>query len=103
MAYEVYLTHKAKKDYKELESEGYGQKAMGILNILAENPFLPDYEKLTGKKKGAYSRRINAEHRVVYDVLPSDDDNYQGMVVVHRMRTHYKGIYPVIFLGTLIF
>jgi Txe/YoeB family toxin of toxin-antitoxin system len=105
VAYEVYLTPKAKKDLVELDRAGYGQKARDLLNILVENPFQypPAYEKLSGRKKGSYSRRINAEHRLIYDVKPSDDEQYQGMVVVHRMRTHYKGMNSAIFFGSLIF
>jgi len=105
VVYEVYLTPKARKDLIDLDSAGYGQKATALLNILAENPFQnpPTYEKLSGKKKGTYSRRINAEHRLVYEVRPSEDENFQGMVVVIRMRTHYKGIIPVIIFGSLIF
>jgi Txe/YoeB family toxin of Txe-Axe toxin-antitoxin module len=44
-----------------------------------------------------FSRRINVEHRIVYEILPPTDERYQGRVKVHRMRTHYKGVIPPFF------
>ena len=99
MTYKVILTPKAADDLKELERSGYGRKAKELLAILEKDPFQdpPHYKQLTGNMKGAFSRRINIEHRLVYDVMPSDDRDFQGKVIVHRMRTHYKGIIPSFF------
>jgi Txe/YoeB family toxin of toxin-antitoxin system len=97
--YEVFLTPKAKKDLDELDRGGYGKKARELLTILEEDPFRnpPRYKELGGSMKGTFSRRISLEHRLVYDVLPPDDGRHQGKVIIHRMRTHYKGIIPAFF------
>ncbi|MCL2147810.1 MAG: Txe/YoeB family addiction module toxin [Methanomassiliicoccaceae archaeon] len=94
--YEMVLVPKAKG---ELERSGYGRKARKLLSILEEDPFRspPKYKRLGGNMKGLFSRRISVEHRIVYEVMPPIDDRYQGRVKVHRMRTHYKGIIPVLF------
>ena len=99
MTYEIFLTPKAKEDLDELDRCGCGQKARRLLVILEYDPFRnpPRYKQLSGSMKGLFSRRINAEHRLVYEIMPSDDEEYQGKVVVYRMRTHYKGIIPAIF------
>jgi len=99
VTYEVFLTPKALKDLEELDRCGYGQKARELLSVLEEDPFQdpPRYKQLSGDMKGMFSRRINVEHRLVYDVMPSDDAIYQGKVIVHRMRTHYKGVIPAFF------
>ena len=97
--YEVVLTPKAKEDLDELERGGYGRKARALLTILEEDPFKnpPKYKQLGSNMKGMFSRRINIEHRLVYEVLPPVSEQYQGRVKVHRMRTHYKGIIPMFF------
>jgi len=99
VTYEVFLTPKAQKDLEELDRSGYGQKARELLTILEKDPFQnpPRYKQLGGGMKGTFSRRISLEHRLVYDVMPPDDDKYKGKVIVHRMRTHYKGILPAFF------
>ena len=99
MVYEVFLTPKAEKDLEELDRCGYGQKVRELLAILEKDPFQnpPRYKQLGGNLKGTFSRRISLEHRLVYDVMPSENDSYRGKVVVHRMRTHYKGIIPAFF------
>jgi len=70
------------------------------LDLLIIDPFRypPKYKKLRGEVEGSFSRRISAEHRLVYDVMPSENNEFQGIVKVHRLRTHYKGIIPVFFL-----
>ena len=80
------FTRQAQKDAKKLKTAGLKQQAERILAILAENPFQkpPPYEKLLGDLSGAYSRRVNIKHRVVYQVL-SD----MQTVKVIRMWTHY--------------
>lgn len=100
MTYEVLLSPQAKEDLYELDRSGYGRKARGLLNILKEDPFRnpPKYKQLSGNMKGMFSRRINVEHRIVYEVASSEDKEYKGTVTVHRMRTHYKGMIPFLFL-----
>lgn len=81
------FTKSAKKDAKKIVSSGLTKNVDKILNILEINPFqnpLP-FEKLTGDLDGAYSRRINIQHRVVYDV-----DSTDHTVIIHRMFTHYE-------------
>jgi len=80
-------TQQAQKDAKKLAASGLKKKAQELLDILKENPFQnpPPYEKLVGELKGAYSRRINIQHRLVYQVI--DKEN---VVKVLRLWTHYK-------------
>jgi len=82
----VYTKH-AQKDAKKLCAAGLKPKAQQLLDILAENPFQtpPPYEKLVGDLAGAYSRRINIKHRLVYQVLED-----LRTVKVLRMWTHYE-------------
>jgi len=83
----VVLSRKAVKDAKKLKAAGLKPQAEKLLFLLAEDPFHtpPAYEKLVGNLKGYYSRRINIQHRLVYDV------NIEKKVVhVLRMWTHYK-------------
>jgi len=77
----------AQKDAHKLASAGLKDKAQLLLDILAVNPFQtpPPYEKLVGDLAGAYSRRINIQHRLVYEVLQSDQT-----VKVLRLWTHYE-------------
>ena len=81
------FTKQAKKDAKKLASSGLKSKAQRILEILAINPYQnhPPYEKLVGDLSSAYSRRINIQHRLVYQVL----DNIKTVKVI-RMWTHYE-------------
>jgi Txe/YoeB family toxin of toxin-antitoxin system len=97
MTYEVFLSKKAEKDLKELERQGYGKKVSDILSLLETDPLCrtKGYEKLMGDLTGKHSRRINATDRVVYTVIPSDDLNFEGVVRVSRMRTHYIGIHSI--------
>jgi len=82
----VYTKH-AQKDAKKLSASGLKPKAQQLLDILAENPFQnpPQYEKLVGDLAGAYSRRINIKHRLVYQVLED-----LRTVKVLRMWSHYE-------------
>ncbi|MFT5045980.1 MAG: toxin YoeB, partial [Porticoccaceae bacterium] len=66
--WKLYYTKQAKKDARKLASAGLKTKAQSLLNILEKNPFQnpPPYEKLIGDLSGAYSRRINIQHRLVY-------------------------------------
>jgi toxin YoeB len=82
----VYTKH-AQKDAEKLASAGLKEKAQSLLAILSENPFQnpPAYEKLIGDLAGAYSRRINIQHRLVYQVIEG-----QQVVKVLRMWSHYE-------------
>jgi Txe/YoeB family toxin of toxin-antitoxin system len=79
-------TKQAKKDAKKLASSGLKSKAQSLLEILSEDPYQspPPYEKLVGDLKGAVSRRINIQHRLVYQVLEE-----RRTVKVMRMWSHY--------------
>jgi len=87
VGWKVVFTKQAQKDAKKLVSAGLKPKAEGLLEILKVNPFQnpPPYEKLVGDLSGAYSRRINIQHRLVYQVLDEDK-----VVKVLRMWTHYE-------------
>lgn len=87
MSWEVVFAKHAQKDAPKLAASGLKGKAQELLAILQENPFQnpPPYEKLVGDLSGAYSRRINIQHRLVYEVLPE-----QKVVKVLRMWSHYE-------------
>lgn len=80
-------SRQAQKDAKRLASSGLQQRAQTLLDVLIEDPFRtpPRYEKLVGDLAGCYSRRINIQHRLVYEVFPD-----RRIVHVLRMWTHYK-------------
>jgi toxin YoeB len=83
----LYFTKQAQKDAKKLSAAGLKQKAEKLLLILEENPFQnpPQYEKLIGDLSGAFSRRINIQHRLIYQVLEKEK-----AVKIIRMWTHYE-------------
>ena len=85
--YELFYTKDAIKDSKKIKSAGLKDKVTILLTILESNPFQnpPPYEKLIGDLAGAYSRRINIQHRLVYQVLQKEK-----IVKVLRMWTHYE-------------
>ena len=85
--WELYFTKQAQKDARKLASSGLKPKAQELLEILREDPFTnpPPFEKLIGDLSGAYSRRINIQHRLVYQVLEKD-----RAVKVLRLWTHYE-------------
>jgi len=87
VSWRLVYTKQAQKDAKKLASSGLKSKAQELLNILAEDPFQkpPPFEKLVGDLSGAYSRRINIQHRLVYQVLEED-----GVVKVLRLWSHYE-------------
>jgi Txe/YoeB family toxin of toxin-antitoxin system len=80
-------TRQAQKDAKRLAASGLRERAQKLLDLLAKDPFSkpPPFEKLVGDLAGAYSRRINIEHRLVYQVIPE-----RRTVKVLRMWTHYE-------------
>lgn len=81
------FTKQAQKDAKKLSHSGLKPQAQRLLEIIQEDPFQtpPPYEKLLGDLAGAYSRRINIQHRLVYQVLEED-----RTVKILRMWTHYE-------------
>ena len=87
MKWQVVFTKQAQKDAKKLASSGLKIKALSLIDILKENPFQvqPPYEKLIGDLLGADSRRINIQHRIVYQILREEK-----VVKVLRMWTRYE-------------
>jgi len=87
VSWEVVFAKQALRDAKKLAASGLKAKAQELLEVLAINPLQnpPPYEKLVGDLAGAYSRRINIQHRIVYEVFPSE-----RVVRVLRMWTHYE-------------
>ncbi|WP_095044882.1 Txe/YoeB family addiction module toxin [Candidatus Promineifilum breve] len=86
-AWRVVFTKQAQKDAKKLSAANLRPKAEASLAILREDPYRtpPPFEKLVGDLSGAYSRRINVQHRLVYQVLDEE-----RVVKVIRMWTHYE-------------
>ncbi|MDV6342404.1 Txe/YoeB family addiction module toxin [Nitrosomonas sp. Is24] len=80
-------TSQARKDAKKLSSAGLKQTAQALLDIIRQNPYQnpPPYEKLVGDLSGAYSRRINIQHRLVYQILEQEK-----IVKILRLWTHYE-------------
>ncbi|MGH8683856.1 MAG: Txe/YoeB family addiction module toxin [Nitrosospira sp.] len=86
MSWRLVYTKQAQKDAKKLASSDLKPKAQELLSVLAQGPFRPPpYEKLIGDLAGAYSRRINIQHRLVYEVLEGEK-----IVKVLRMWSHYE-------------
>ena len=87
MNWRLVYTRQARKDAKKLASSGLKSKAQELLAILADDPFQnpPPFEKLVGDLAGAYSRRINIQHRLVYQVLEKE-----RVVKVLRLWSHYE-------------
>jgi hypothetical protein len=83
----IVFTKQAQKDAKKVASSNLKPQAQLLLDIMAENPFQnpPPYEKLIGDLAGAYSRRINIQHRLVYQVYDAEKT-----IKVIRMWTHYE-------------
>ena len=87
MSWRLVYTKQAQKDAKKLARKGLKPKARELLDLLAADPFQrpPPFEKLVGDLIGAYSRRINIQHRLVYQVLEEE-----RFVKILRMWTHYE-------------
>lgn len=87
MSWELYFTKQAQKDARKVASTNLRPQVERLLEILKVDPFQspPPFEKLVGDLDGAYSRRVNIQHRLVYQVLKD-----QGAVKVIRMWTHYE-------------
>lgn len=93
--FRIVYDKQAAKDIKNLKSAGLDKKAKELIEIIRDNPFQtpPAYEGLVGNLQGYYSRRINIQHRLVYQVyaepITIDGVEYQGTVKIIRMWTHY--------------
>ncbi len=87
MSWRIVFTKQAQKDAKKLSASGLRSKAEKLMQILCDNPYQtpPPYEKLLGDLDGAYSRRINIQHRLVYQII----DNEKTVKII-RMWTHYE-------------
>ncbi len=85
--WKLVYTKQAQKDAKKLKAAQLKEKAQKLLNILENDPFKnpPPFEKLVGDLSGAYSRRINIQHRIVYQVI----DDIRTVKII-RMWTHYE-------------
>lgn len=86
MAWQVLFTKQAQKDAKHIAAAGLRSKVEALLEILADNPLQnpPPFEKLVGDLDGAYSRRINIQHRLVYQIMKKEK-----VVKIIRMWSHY--------------
>ena len=93
--FRIVYEKQAVKDIKNLKSTGLDKKAKELIDIIKNNPFQtpPVYEGLVGNLQGFYSRRINIQHRLVYQVylepISIDGVEYQGTIKIVRMWTHY--------------
>lgn len=96
--YRIVYEKQAAKDIKNLKAAGLDKKAKELIEIIRINPFQtpPTYEGLVGNLNGYYSRRINIQHRLVYQVYAEpiniDEAEYEGTVKIIRMWTHYDGL-----------
>lgn len=94
----VVFTKQAAKDAKKLKASGLSARAKELVEVVRIDPFgtPPSFEPLVGNLSGLYSRRINLQHRFVYQVIrgPYDQDGvrYEGTIKVVRMWTHYDGL-----------
>jgi toxin YoeB len=87
VSWRIVFTKQAQKDAKKLSASGLRSKAEELIQILGANPYQtpPPFEKLVGDLAGAYSRRINIQHRLVYQIVED-----QKIVKIIRMWTHYE-------------
>ncbi|MBQ6772576.1 MAG: Txe/YoeB family addiction module toxin [Synergistaceae bacterium] len=97
--YLIEFSTRAEKDKRLLKAAGLELKAKELLNIIMINPFQnpPRYEKLLGDLQGNFSRWINIQHRLIYDVRENSENlsnsngqKYDGIIRVKRMWTHYE-------------
>jgi Txe/YoeB family toxin of toxin-antitoxin system len=99
MGYKLKYTRQSEKDARLLEQAGLDKTAIKLLSIVKNDPFQtpPPYKELKGDRQGSYSRRINKQHRFVYEVITNTDnlkdengELYDGIVKIIRMWTHYE-------------
>lgn len=94
--YRIIFTSQALKDLEKLKLSNLSGKAKRLVDIIRENPYQkpPEFEKLVGNLKGFYSRRINIQHRLVYQIYPEPMTvggvAYQGTIKIIRMWAHYE-------------
>ena len=95
--YLVKYEKQAVKDIKNLKGAKLDGKAKALIEILKRNPLEPPCESLVGNLSGLYSRRINIQHRLVYEIINEEvivnDVKYEGTVKIIRMWTHYDKVY----------
>ncbi|MBQ3030479.1 MAG: Txe/YoeB family addiction module toxin [Agathobacter sp.] len=96
--YKIVFTKQALKDLEKLKQANISNKAKALVDLIRENPYQnpPRFEKLVGKLDGILSRRINIQHRLVYQVdensLVENETVYQGTIKIIRMWTHYDDV-----------
>lgn len=94
--YLIKYDRQAAKDIKNLKSAKLDVKAKSLIEILRKNPLEPPYEELVGNLSGLYSRRINIQHRLVYEIfneeITVDNVKYEGTIKIIRMWTHYEKV-----------
>ena len=94
--YLIKYDKQAAKDIKNLKSAKLDSKAKALIEILRKNPLEPPYEELVGNLAGLYSKRINIQHRLVYEIFDEEitvgDIKYEGAVKIIRMWTHYEKV-----------
>lgn len=96
--WEIIFTKQAHKDKKKLKAAGLDEKAKLLIEVVRINPFEkpPAFEPLKGNLEGAYSRRINIQHRFIYQVISdphkTQGKKYDGYVKILSMWTHYENI-----------
>jgi len=97
MGYKLEYSKQALKDSMLLEQAGLDKKAKQLLSIIKRNPYEPPCEKLARDLRGCYSRRLNKQHRIVYEILPNAENlidkngvTFRGIVHILRMWTHYE-------------
>ncbi len=85
--YKIIFMTQAQKDAKKLSSNGLKQKTLKLIEIIANDPYQypPEYELLKGDMKGLVSRRINKQHRLVYEVIEKEK-----LIKIYRMWSHYE-------------
>ena len=94
--YLIKYDRQAAKDIKNLKSAKLDGKAKALIEILKRNPLEPPFEELVGNLSGLYSRRINIQHRLVYEIFNEavtvGEEKYEGTVKIIRMWTHYDKV-----------
>lgn len=96
--YAIRYSRRAAKDARLLKQAGLAPKAKRLIGLIEQDPFAtpPAFERLVGNLSGFFSRRINVQHRLVYEVRdqPFDEDgrHFEGVVRVLRMWSHYEGL-----------
>ncbi len=87
MSYDLVYTPQAKKDAKKIKGSSLANKARQLLDLIGENPFAdpPPFEALVGDLRGAYARRLNIQHRLVYQVHEEE-----RIIKIIRLWTHYE-------------